>query len=278
MAEDQADTWEGLWSQIDGYRTALGRSRAVNVNASALRGRAKDLVKYYFREGRPGLVALGVSSTHLQAMDGPMQDLLQLSNGRNSKSSYTRVLGGLRRLRPKIESERELLIGARHAEDTSSLVRTRAGLEGSIVATLTELVPSAAFSYEQALRDLQDGKRVSYRGTALELREALREVLDRLAPDQEVQKSEGFRLDKGCTRPTMKQKAGFVLRSRDLPENAIRVPQEAAELIEDVTASLARSTYVRGSVATHLASTRRDVQQLRRYVDAVLCELLEIPE
>lgn len=62
------------------------------------------------------------------------------------------------------------------------------------------LVPTAALSYQQAIRDLADGGRVSYRGPAAELREVLREVLDHQAPDGEVMKSSDYKPEKGSVR------------------------------------------------------------------------------
>ena len=56
-------------------------------------------------------------------------------------------------------------------------------VEVQIIETLQSLVPTAALSYQQAIRDLADSTRVSYRGPAAELREVLREVCDHLAPD-----------------------------------------------------------------------------------------------
>ena len=39
---------------------------------------------------------------------------------------------------------------------------------------------------------------------------------------------------------------------------------------------MTRASYERGSLSAHIASTKRDVQQLKLYVDGVLAELLEI--
>ena len=41
---------------------------------------------------------------------------------------------------------------------------------------------------------------------------------------------------------------------------------------------MARSLYDRGSLATHVVTTRKEVRQLKLYVDALLAELLEILE
>jgi hypothetical protein len=80
------------------------------------------------------------------------------------------------------------------------------------IRKLDALVPSAALSYEQAVLDLKDDSRVSFRGPALELREALREILDHLAPDSTA--VPGYVQEKDRDGPTMKQKVRFVMKKK----------------------------------------------------------------
>jgi Predicted pPIWI-associating nuclease len=268
--------WDALWATFNGFRSQLRASSAVNVNSEELRTAAKGVIQLYFRQVRPELVALGVTTPQAENLDAGMQELLRLSNGRNPKDSYLRVLRRIHNLRPEIETQRELRIGSQSAGTANQGAAGQSGVEGAILATLNDTVPSAGLSYQQALRDLRDTERTSMRGTAAELREVLREVLDHFAPDSEVTKSHGFKPEEGRSKPTMGQKVRFVLRSRGLPSAALDSPQHAAELIEHSTASLARSIYNRGSVDTHILSTRREVQQLKLYVDSVLAELLQI--
>jgi len=74
----------------------------------------------------------------------------------------------------------------------------------------------------------------------------------------------------------MKQKARFILKSRGMGKTARASPEAALERIEDGSASLARSVYDRGSLATHVAMSQKEVRQLKLYVEGVLAELLEI--
>jgi hypothetical protein len=150
------------------------------------------------------------------------------------------------------------------------------GVETQILRTLRELLPTAALSYEQALRDLRDAPRLSYRGTAVELRETLREVLDHLAPDADVKASPGFKPEKHAEGPTMRQKAQFILRARGVPSGSLATSKDAIERVEAATASLARSVYNRGSVSTHVATSREEVLNMKTYVNAVLAELLQV--
>ncbi|HKZ03699.1 MAG TPA: hypothetical protein VJ180_15760, partial [Pyrinomonadaceae bacterium] len=99
--------------------------------------------------------------------------------------------------------------------------------DDEIIRKLDVLVPSAALSYKQAILDLKDDNRVSFRGPALELREALREILDHLAPDSEVTTAHGYAQEKDRTGPPMKQKVRFIMKkkgsrsSSDAPEQTV---------------------------------------------------------
>src|SRR5690606_15137466 len=105
---------------------------------------------------------------------------------------------------------------------------------------------------------------------------ALREVLDHLAPDADVIKSDGFKLEKNTQRPTMKQKARFILKARGASKNALSSPQDAVQRIEDSAASLARSIYTRSSISTHAATSKGEVMTMKMYIDTVLSELLQV--
>jgi 2-polyprenyl-6-methoxyphenol hydroxylase-like FAD-dependent oxidoreductase len=60
------------------------------------------------------------------------------------------------------------------------------------------------------------------------MREALRETLDALAPDTEVEKMPGYRLEPSAQRPSMRQKARFILKNREMVGNQIAVSETAA--------------------------------------------------
>jgi hypothetical protein len=272
-----ADSWQSLTDSLSTVERAIGRVSAVNVNTSAVRDGAKALIQHYFRRARPDLNALGVSNGELELMDGAMQRLLQLANGRNPKRYYARALREIREATQRLELVREYRLGELRAADPPDSSTIASGIESKILDTLSGLLPTAALSYEQALRDLAASTgRISFRGTANELREALRETLDRLAPDEDVIAAPGFKLEKGQTKPTQKQKVRYILRSRELPETARKTPEAAVSLIEELTGSLARASYERSSISTHIASTENEVRQMKMYVDSVLAELLQV--
>lgn len=276
MAHEAKGVWRSWWEKIDSFVAQLGKSKAVNVNSTPLRDGAKEIVQDYFRIVRPDLEVLTLPVKYISTLDDLLQRLLQLSNGRNSKRSYQSVIRELRRARPNVEFERELLIGKGTRNTKRNAANINSELENLILKTIGSMVPSAALSYEQAIRDLADASRISMRGTASELREALREVLDHLAPDSDVTKGEGFKLEKNRTKPTMKQKVRFILRSRGKPRTAIAAPEAAVDRLTDGIENLTRSLYDRGSLDTHVSASQREVKQLKLYMDGVLAELLEL--
>lgn len=75
----------------------------------------------------------------------------------------------------------------------------------------------------------------------------------------------------------MKQKVRFILKARNEGSGTSEMPERAAEAVDAIVGSLARSTYNAGSVVTHISGERRTVIQLKRYVEAVLLHLLEEP-
>jgi hypothetical protein len=137
------------------------------------------------------------------------------------------------------------------------------------------LLPSAAQSYQQALIDLADPKRQSFRGPAHELREALREVLDHLAPDVEM-KAAGVVLEKDRPKHTMKQKVRHIFKAREKSTTESAAPEDAANTVEALIADMTRSTYDHGSLAAHKERGQKSVQQLKRYVDVIFHDLLEL--
>ena len=127
------------------------------------------------------------------------------------------------------------------------------------------------------MQDLDSGEvRFSYRGTASELREVLRETLDIPAPDDDIAKQSWFKLETNCTGPTMKQKVRFILSSRGKSKAQRALPEKSIDLVENLCGDVARAVYTRASTSTHVQTTKQEVQQMKRYLDAVLFDVLEI--
>jgi len=269
------DNLAQLTSNVAVLKKHVNAVSAKQLRTKSIQNRAKEVAQFYFRNVRRELMGMKIETVEI---DASMERLLDLTSKDALTLAYRVLIRQIERLIPKIEVKRELFL----SEATGDTPRTTlSGIDEKILNTLSELVPSAAFSYQQALKDLNDASKISYRGTAAELREVLRETLDTLAPDKDVEASPGFKYEKDekgnlLPTPTMKQKVRFVLKSRGQSKTAIKTPESAVAIIEEHVASFARSTYDRGSLSTHQLTKRPEAQKLKGYVETVLCELLEI--
>lgn len=246
--------------------TNSGRSKSLA--GTKVQPVARAIATTYFESIRPDLDIVKSRAGLVDEIDFVIQSLLQLASGTREKQAYA---GQLNELRPYLL---EATVDLMKSKGATRLVLSET--EKSILETLAALLPACAESYEQALRDITQGARISWRGTATELREALRGVIDHLAPDDKVADPAGFQLEPGQMRPTQKQKVRYILKARRSGSSVLAVAEASLATVDEAVAALARSTYQRGSVSTHAGSTTKEIKSLKRYVDALLAELLEV--
>ena len=208
-----------LLDRLRGLHSRLRRGRAVNVNDRQTKDEVIALGSAYFSSCRNALVDVLGESDALLANDQKWQDLIRLAHGNNARKSYLKMLHDLERQIAEfnvasLSRTFECATGGRGLSDLTPA-------EALIHRTLESAVPSAAASYRQGVLDLRT-ERLSYRGTAAELREALRETLDHLAPDGDVMAQASFSLEPEQSKPTMKQKAQYILGSAEEPRQSER--------------------------------------------------------
>jgi hypothetical protein len=251
-------------------RAKIARSRSAQITSRKLLDDICGVVDGYFRTDRPLFLQDLWPEDLFASMDQLMQDLLRLSQARTRAGRYVEALGAIEREWRTIEVAAMPL-----APKLVGLPKLTARQE-ALSETLERVCPPAAACYRQALRDFTDASRVSWRGTATELREALREVLDTLAPDDAVAKSSGFRLEDGARSPTMKQKARFILKSRHWSEAARKQAEEAVDVVEEKVGGFVRSVYTGSSALVHSSRDRKEALSVLRFVETCLTELLEV--
>lgn len=244
---------------------AVNAVRTKTVASAAVQPLARAVARLYFENVRLELQATQNRGSLIEEIDWLFQDILQLASAPREKQAYLGQIGELRQR--LLEATFDLM----KARGSSRLVLSQT--ERGILETLAKMLPTAAASYEQALRDISQGGRVSWRGTASELREVLREVIDHFAPDDKVKAAAGFQLEEGQKSPTQRQKVRFILRAR---RSSSTVAEASLLTVDEAVASLARSTYQRGSVSTHVATSGPEIRNLKGYIDALLVELLEV--
>jgi hypothetical protein len=226
---------------------------------------ARSIADVYFGSIHSDLQAVQHRAGLADEIEFVVSAILQLSGEPREKGAY---FGQVKELRPYLQ---EAMIDVMKARGVRRLVLS--DTERGILTTLERMLPATALSYEQVLQDIAAGKRVSWRGTGTELREVLREVMDHLAPDGDVMAAPGFKLETDLKRPTQKQKVRFILKAR---KRAVGVAEASVDTVEEGIATLARSTYQRGSATTHASTDAAEIRKLKNYVDALLVELLEV--
>lgn len=266
---DTVDDWRALIAEVQKTQKKINTATG-QIRSAPLRDEVRKLAQAFFQELRLGLVGAGLDE-EVEVLTDAFSALIRLSEAATTKPKYLKAFKTIRDISPEIVTRLE--------KDRGKSVRpelTVTAEDEQIINTLQGLVPAAALSYQQAIADLADDSRVSFRGPALELREALRETLDHLAPDKEVEAMEGYRQEPERKGPTMKQKVRFIRSARGLSKSSGAAPEQTTSTIDELIGSLTRSVYDMSSVATHVAKERKAVVRIKLYIVAVLHEMLEI--
>ena len=205
-------------------------------------------------------------------LDEHMQALLVLAQGRARKTSYLSKLKELKRAWDALE------VGVAAASPAPPRGPKASETQARILDTLERVCPPAAASYAQALTDIASDRR-SWRGTAAEFREALRELLDKLAPDDDVMKVPGFKLEpdaKGIGRLDAHPSERFILKAREQSSDVRKAVEESVNVIEEQVGAFVRSVYNRASGSVHVQRTKQEVVSIQRFVETALVELLQL--
>jgi hypothetical protein len=237
----------------------VGKARGERLSSPAITRGFQLLHEWYVDQLRPLLREGEFDQSRMSLLDEDFNRVRTCSSGRARITAGTELLT---KVRTSLRTTLELFpLTANHSASP---------VEKSLIAALKAILPSAGSGYEQALRDLASEDRISYRGVAAELREVLREVLDHFAPEDRLPTGTDGR------KATMKAKVRFILRERAMGETRRGVAESTVEILDDGVPNLARSAYDLGSLDTHVSPSREDVIRLRRYLEALLLDLLEV--
>lgn len=255
---------------LEKARKELNKIKGQQLQSQARRDDLRLLVEKYFSEVRSAIVSDEEQNEAIKQVDDNMQELLLLCHKRGSVKTYRQLLtnakGGLIAMDARVVSSIALATNSQKLDFVDT----------QIAATLQAIVPAAALSYQQAMTDLQGDSRLSWRGPATDLREALRETLDYLAPDEDVKAIPGYKQEPNTNGPTMKQKVRFVLKNRGASKTVSGPAESAVEGVEESLGAFIRSVYTRSNVSTHTLTDKTEVLRVRDLVRVVLSELLEI--
>lgn len=256
--------------KLEDTRKDLNKVNSQQLNSQKRRNSLRAIVEEYFNEIRPRLQRASELDKDIREVDAHMQELLVLCHKRGRVRLYQSLLSKIRKCLILIDAR----IITSSCQDADPKII--GAVDNMILRTLTQIVPSAALSYQQALLDLQIEHRYSWRGPATDLRETLRETLDHLAPDADVTAMPDYKQSPDTTGPTMKQKVSYVLKKRGISKSLSAPAEIATDSVDSIVGTFVRSVYTRSSVSTHTPTEKAEVIRIRDFVRVALCELLEI--
>jgi len=263
------DVLEGLRARLSaGNAPRLIKSELLNIRA---------VVGAWFSEYQTSFVQIVGEDQQIRSMDEMMQDLLKLASGDSARKTVIRAVSSARQ-----HFKRNLLVPVSRAHWSQAPERSPAGRDDLVAQRLRQLDGKMADGYEQALLDIEDGDRLSYRGPANELREVLTFVLHTLAPNSRVEGAEWYKEAKEAIKqgsrkektPTRAERTRFILRSRTDKSVVTEAAESYMTMVEDRLGHVVGKTFERGNAATHAGAEQAELVTLLPYVNALLRELL----
>jgi hypothetical protein len=254
-----------LLGQLESKHTRL-------VSGRAELNHIRSVVGTWFQY-RPTFSALLGDEKLLLPMDGRMEAAMELAIGGRARTTVVKAIRGAHRCYTDT-----LLVPLTRANWSRAPQRTPAGRDSEVTARLRKLDPGLADSYEQAVRDLDDDGRITYKGPAAELREVLTGVLHKLAPTAEVQATPWYQQARRTgvrsePTPTRVERTKFIMRHKGKGSAAEDAAESSLALVEDRLGKVVDATYRMGAAATHEEAEREEVRQTLRYLNALLREL-----
>ena len=258
-------------NSLEKLRKKLLQVTTVQLSSVKIIELIRSFVTEYFESIRPSIEIKDDIATCIKETDTSFHNLLLLSHKKTTVKKYIELI---------ILIKKNLININAYASSFHTTVNNKISMDSIdelIISTLMNLLPSASFSYRQAVEDLQSNNRYSWRGPATDLRESLRETLDYLAPDEQVIGMPGYKPEKDTNGPTMKQKVRYILKNSGISKSISDTTEKATDYIEEMLGSFVRSIYTRTSVSTHTPTDKNEVIKIKEWVKLILCELLEIP-
>ncbi len=146
----------------------------------------------------------------------------------------------------------------------------------AIYDALERISSTLANSYKQVRSDISNPNRLSWAGTAHEVREIISNLLRQLAPDDEVKQQPWFTQDSSTSGITQTQRARFILQKKNQGSKTLEVVEKNVNLVDERISELVRSTYNRASSAAHTYRSYDEVMKILAYLDLLIADLIDI--
>jgi hypothetical protein len=138
---------------------------------------------------------------------------------------------------------------------------------------LRDVGEGIADSYIQVASDLATDDRLTWMGTAHEIREMLRGILDTLAPVEEIRKTTWYKQESGTSGPTQKQKVRYISEQKKAGSAEKKLTDDLG-VIEEKVEAFARDMYGRSSDAAHRSKNKTEAFKLLKYFEAFAFDML----
>jgi hypothetical protein len=245
--------------------------RTANVTKAELRIGIRAFVGAWFQDFQGQLIELVGDEEFVKPIDDQMQELQKsITDESTTKTFLLKQVMGI-----KQTFADKLMLPASRAYWARAQEKSPAGLDREVLKRLERLDPKLAASYRQVVIDLEQ-PRLSYRGTAGELREVLTRILHTLAPTADVEATDWYKASVRAktrkeTTPTRAERVRYILRDR---ATRAETAEGFATTVEERLALVVSATYADGSAQTHAGAEAGEVAQQLRYVNALLSDIL----
>lgn len=246
----------------------LRRCKTETVSLEEIRILSKSVANLWFHDIAPLAKLATEEEPALKSIDGLMNQLLTHTlKATKTKVYLSTVNSALKTYEKQIYVELHKQVGAVLAGGYSIA-------DNIISEALARFSESLVAGYQQVQKDLADESRISWRGTANEIREVLRELLELMAPDEAVTRMNWFKQEPKTQGPTQAQRAKYALEQRAVQTHRASATQETINLVEESVSKLVRKTYQRANNASHTSQDKDEVKRILGYFDLLARDLL----
>ncbi len=189
---------------------------------------------------------------------GGIDNYFQIVPSKNFEALYKTAMGG--------NVEREVVADPEQLANA----KTRKLLE--------KLAPDLERRYMQIIFDIADEYRLSYTGTAGELREIITKILHAEAPDAAVEAQDWYKQaiksDKDHPdTPTRRERVKYIMLKKN-QSGSVETAAKTSDLIEGILGEIVAASYARLSAAAHGSKAREELIKCLGYFDAFVADLL----
>lgn len=257
-----------LQAKINAGRSTPPIGRAEQKNVQSVVGAWLGQYEPYFAQ------MLGGDDPHLAQISEMMEEILRVSSDGSARRTVVRSVANVCK-----KFRDDLLLPLNRAYWSRAPERSPAGQDEGAAKRLRKLDAKVAADYEQAVLDIEDPDRISYRGAASELREVLTQVLHILAPTAEVQATDWYKEARKSgvvtePKPTRAERTKFILRKQEQGTTGTGFAESYMSMVEERLSQVIGRTFARSNRSTHADSEKDELTRLLPYVNALLRELL----